>query len=139
MFSKDAVRFVDEEGVEINGSYYVDGGIAAPLPPTPMDDVPQCLGRIEVSPISGPPIQQFSSSAVVNTFPIRPQDTSLSLLPFSLTTKRCQPFSIRPSVQNVRALVVSMGLAEPQVLRDWYHRGMDDANVFVETHNLKEK
>jgi predicted acylesterase/phospholipase RssA len=130
MFSKQPLNFANEEGVDIDGAFYVDGGIAAPVPPTPLDKDPQCAGRIEVSPISGPSVP--SSSTPI--FSIRPNDHSLPLLPFSLTTTRCQPFSIRPSVQNVRAFVVSMGLAKPQVLRDWYQHGMDDASEFVEMH-----
>ena len=133
MFSKQPLSFPDEEGVEIDGAYYVDGGIAAPVPPTSLDGDPKCLGRIEVSPISGPKVQ-----SLVPTLSIRPCDNSLPLLPFSLTTTRCQPFSIRPSLQNVRALVVSAGLANPQVLQDWYQRGIDDASKFVEEHLEKK-
>jgi predicted acylesterase/phospholipase RssA len=121
MFSRQDLSYADEEGVDIDGTFHVDGGIAAPVPPTPLDQHPDCQGRIQVSPISGPS----------SPWSIRPNDKSLPLLPFTLKTTRCQPFEIRPSVQNVRAMVVSMGLASPQVLRDWYQRGMDDANEFV--------
>ena len=133
IFFLQPLSFPDEEGVEIDGAYYVDGGIAAPVPPTSLDEDPKCLGRIEVSPISGPKVQ-----SLVPTLSIRPCDNSLPLLPFSLTTTRCQPFSIRPSLQNVRALVVSAGLAKPQVLRDWYQRGFDDASKFVEEYLEKK-
>lgn len=131
MFSRQPLSYPDDEGIEMeDGTFHVDGGIAAPVPPTPLDHDSLCLGRIEVSPISGP----LSPSTVS----IRPNDTSLSLLPFPLTTTRCQPFSIRPSVQNVRAMVVSMGFASPEVLRDWYRRGMDDANEFVVQQKQQE-
>ena len=126
MFSRQPLSYPDEEGIEIDGACYVDGGIAAPVPPTMLDRDPQCLGRIEVSPIFGP-----NTEVSVPVLPIRPRDHSISL-PFTLTTTRCQPFGIRPSLQNLRALVVAAGLAKPAVLRDWYQRGMDDASRFVE-------
>jgi predicted acylesterase/phospholipase RssA len=37
MFGKSSLTYPDEEGVEIDGGYCVDGGIAAPAPPTPLD------------------------------------------------------------------------------------------------------
>ncbi|KAG7342737.1 patatin-like phospholipase [Nitzschia inconspicua] len=95
MFSRQELSYADEEGVEIDGTFHVDGGIAAPVPPTPMDQHPGC----------------------------------------QVTTTRCQPFQIRPSVQNVRAMIVSMGLASREVLRDWYDRGMEDASEFVDLHD----
>mmetsp|Transcript_27381 Transcript_27381/g.51364 ORF Transcript_27381/g.51364 Transcript_27381/m.51364 type:complete len:311 (+) Transcript_27381:1568-2500(+) len=128
MWSRYALSYPDEEGIEIHGEYHVDGGIAAPVPPTPLDQDVQCSGTILVSPISGPSITSTTTS-----LSIRPKDTSVSLLPFSLTTTRCKPFQIRPSVQNLRAMVVAMGVASPNVLRDWYDRGMEDAHEFLET------
>ncbi|KAG7371830.1 patatin-like phospholipase [Nitzschia inconspicua] len=125
MFSRQDLSYADEEGVEIDGTFHVDGGIAAPVPPTPMDQNSGCQGRIQVSPISGPS----------SPLSIRPKDSSLPLLPFTVTTTRCQPFQIRPSVQNVRAMIVSMGLASPEVLRDWHNRGIHDASEFVELHD----
>jgi predicted acylesterase/phospholipase RssA len=121
MFFRYDLSYPDDEGVRMDdGSFHVDGGIAAPIPSTPLDQDPNCQGRIQVSPISGPQ----------SALSIRPKDVSLPLLPFTLTTTRCQPFQIRPSVQNVRAMVVAMGIASPETLRDWYRRGMEDATIF---------
>jgi predicted acylesterase/phospholipase RssA len=123
MFSRFDLSYANEEGILLDdGSFHVDGGIAAPIPSTPLDQDPNCQGRIQVSPISGP----------MSSLSIRPNDVSLQLLPFHLTTTRCQPFQIRPSLQNVRAMVVAMGITSSDTLRDWYRRGMDDATVFVE-------
>jgi predicted acylesterase/phospholipase RssA len=134
MFSNQhSISYPDEDGILIDGRYYVDGGIAAPIPPTSLCDDQNCLGRIEVSPISGP--KPTTTTTPKNILSIRPNDTSMTLLPFTLATKRCQPFEIRPSVQNLRALVVSIGLARPEVLRDWYQRGTDDANEFLHTYD----
>jgi predicted acylesterase/phospholipase RssA len=123
MFCRYDLSYADQEGIQMDdGSFHVDGGIAAPIPSTPLDQDPCCQGRIQVSPISGPR----------SSLSIRPKDMSLPLLPFTLTTTRCQPFQIRPSVQNVRAMAVAIGIASTETLRDWYNRGMDDATEFVQ-------
>ena len=121
VFSKSPISYPD--GIEIDGTLYVDGGIVAPAPPTPFDEDPKCLGRVVVSPIS-------SSDANTTTPSIRPADTSFGL-PFLLTA-RCGTFQVRPSIQNLRAMIVSIGVASPQVLRDWYQRGVNDADIFVD-------
>ena len=41
-------------------------------------------------------------------------------------------FTVHPSVQNVQAMQVSAGVASPQILQDWYERGIDDARSILE-------
>jgi hypothetical protein len=66
-----------------DGSFHVNGGIAAPIPSTPLDQDPSCQWRIQVSLISGPrsaldPTQRGVTAAVAihidnhKPFQIRP-------------------------------------------------------------------
>jgi predicted acylesterase/phospholipase RssA len=148
VISKYDLSYPDDDGVVIDGISYVDGGIAAPAPPTPLDSDYNCLGRIIVSPISGGVVKTVdrttlaaaaAASSPVGLLPsskktalqIRPKDISLAL-PFQLTA-RCRTFQIRPSIQNIRALVVAMGVASPGVLKDWYDRGYEDGQLFLDS------
>ena len=115
VFSSSTLSYPD--GIEIDGSQYVDGGIVAPAPPTPLDKNPSCSENIVVSPISG------------SSGHIRPVDHSFRL-PGELTG-RCGKFKIRPSIQNLRAMITSMGVASPELLKEWYDRGADDAEIFL--------
>jgi predicted acylesterase/phospholipase RssA len=150
-----------EEGIEIDGKGYVDGGIAAPFPPTPLDGDPSCTGRIVVSPIAG---EYFYKTD--NNFPqpvlkaIRPEnDTSwkaplidsVTLFGSGCTDdddESAPPVAVRasPSLQNLRVLTTAMGMvsASPNdndtdgednggggVLRDWYERGQADAHEML--------
>ena len=132
-------QYPDEEGIEIDGRGHVDGGIAAPFPPTPFDDDPNCTGKIVVSPIAG---EYFycrndnnsdnkdapSSSLLLRA--IRPRDVSWKLpLVGSLTLPGCTSggdyeqqrqqqsyrskavaVRARPSIQNLRAMVTAIGV-----------------------------
>jgi predicted acylesterase/phospholipase RssA len=54
--------FPDEEGIEIDGQFYVDGGIAAPFPNTPYDFDDSVTGRIVVSPVAGDYYDRYNTS-----------------------------------------------------------------------------
>jgi predicted acylesterase/phospholipase RssA len=130
--SSSVLSYPDHEGIEIDGEYFVDGGIAAPAPPSPLDLDPLSR-RIVVSPIS-----RSSSSSTTTTSPsstrmmmICPLDTTFAL-PGGDWTTRCGTFSIRPSVQNLRAMMASAGVAPPGVLREWHQRGMKDTERFLD-------
>lgn len=120
VFSKNAPSYPKQNSVEIDGNHYVDGGIAAPCPQIEYNDQST---NIVISPISG------SSSAKWN---ICPNDASWKLPVIGDIPARCRTFSVRPSVNNIRAFVVSAGAASPQVMKDWHKRGVDDAHIFLE-------
>jgi len=131
--------YPDAEGVEIDGTGFVDGGIAGPFPPTPRDSDPECTGRIVVSPISGEyffsdqPSQDgkdlFSPPPLLHA--IRPLDVSRKLPVVGSLTFSSQNCSAgassheipgvavraRPSIQNLRAMITALGVvpaAKPQ-------------------------
>jgi predicted acylesterase/phospholipase RssA len=116
VFSSMPLQYAD--GVAIDGVLYADGGIAAPAPPTSLDHE---LGAIPVriSPISGAGINRIS-----------PKDASFSL-PCTLTA-RCGTFQVRPSIQNVRAMIGAARATNPQTLHSWYQRGQEDTGLFLE-------
>eukprot|EP00956_Cyclotella_meneghiniana_P011352 scaffold15942_cov78-Cyclotella_meneghiniana.AAC.15 len=120
VFSKNAPSYPQQNSIEIDGNHYIDGGIAAPCPQIEYNDGST---NIVISPISG------SSSAKWN---IRPNDASWKLPLIDDIAARCGTFAVRPSVNNIRAFVVSAGAASPQVLKDWHKRGVDDAHMFLE-------
>jgi len=83
-----AHTYPDEEGIEIDGDGFVDGGIAGPFPPTPLDGDSGCTGRIVVSPISGEYFYQRNENDYLRAVPssspprlsvVRPQDASRKL------------------------------------------------------------
>jgi predicted acylesterase/phospholipase RssA len=121
--SSSFLSYPDHEGIEIDGEYFVDGGIAAPAPPSPLDLDPLSR-RIVVSPIS----RSKSGSQMMM---IRPLDTTFAL-PGGDWTTRCGTFSIRPSVQNLRAMIASAGVAPPGVLQEWHQHGMKDTERFLD-------
>eukprot|EP00566_Odontella_aurita_P018570 CAMPEP_0113551402 /NCGR_PEP_ID=MMETSP0015_2-20120614/14505_1 /TAXON_ID=2838 /ORGANISM="Odontella" /LENGTH=329 /DNA_ID=CAMNT_0000452291 /DNA_START=354 /DNA_END=1340 /DNA_ORIENTATION=+ /assembly_acc=CAM_ASM_000160 len=108
--------YPEEEGVRIDGKSYVDGGIAAPAPPTPRDGEVGAL-RVIVSPISGSGSSAYAGENSTLVERVSPQDSSWNLLPMEI---RCNgEFNVRPSVQNIRAMKVSMGAASEIELREW--------------------
>ena len=125
LFAKE-VSYPENDGIEIDGDYYVDGGIAAPAP---LDKSFDYANTIIVSPISGSLSSSSSSSSICHS--IRPKDLSWKLPIVGDLTARCGTFRITPSVQNLQALITSVGIASPQVLRDWYQRGVEDAEAFL--------
>lgn len=109
--------YPEEEGVFIDGSSYVDGGISAPAPPTNLDSVEGAC-RVVISPISG------SNNNGDNTIRISPKDDSWKF-PFDINCRG--GFAVHPSVQNIRAMQSSAGLAaSPSMLQEWYDRGVED-------------
>ena len=174
--------YPNEEGIEINGRYYVDGGIAAPFPSAPIyNNTDFCdtkntdndndtntnpiTGRILVSPIAGNYYDKTTTRDDNNTAQhvvaspspavlriIQPKDTSWSLPPalFAVSLSSSSvAVRVRPSVQNLRAMMTAMGVvptptrtrtssgsssAHNHVLRDWYERGKEDAHEFLLQH-----
>jgi len=131
--------YPDEDGIEIDGQFYVDGGIAAPFPNTPYDFDDSATGRIVVSPIAGDYYDRYntstdnrqsSSSSPSQLRVISPRDESWALpsLLASLTISGCSSSSsnviidsrqqnrptvavrARPSIQNLRAMVTAIGV-----------------------------
>jgi predicted acylesterase/phospholipase RssA len=128
-----SLSYPNKEGVEINGDYFVDGSISAPAPFTPLDSEPGGT-RILVSPFTGsssaPQRQGDDNGALMM---IRPSDETLALPGGDWTTRCGGEFRIRPSIQNLRSLIHSLGIAPAGVLEDWHRRGVEDAEVFVDS------
>ena len=122
--------YPDEEGIVIDGKGYVDGGIAAPFPPTPLDGDLSCTGRIVVSPIAGEYFYKTDKN-ISNNLPqpmlkaIRPENDTSWMVPLidSLTLsgsgrrddddESAPPMvAVRatPSLQNLRVLTTAMGV-----------------------------
>jgi predicted acylesterase/phospholipase RssA len=131
VFTSQTVQYPAEDGIQISkldaaaadhytdDSYYVDGGIAAPAPPTP----PKLI-RIIISPIAG---------ESPNSHRISPEmDTSIFSnlrLPFSL---KKGDFGVHMSWQNIKALKASAGMVSAEELLFWYEQGQRDAERFVD-------
>ena len=116
--------YPDDAGIRIDGNSFCDGGIAAPAPPTPIDnnDKGASCCRIVVSPIAG-------SNNDDNTFRISPRDESIK---FPIDIKCRGGFAVHPSLQNIKAMQVSAGAATPAILREWYKRGIDDVERILQ-------
>ncbi|CAJ1952691.1 unnamed protein product [Cylindrotheca closterium] len=129
LFSKYPSTYPDDDGIEIDGSYFVDGGIAAPCPVWHKNAEQQQTDAnvILISPTSG-----SSSSAPPVLGSIRPSDSSFKFPLVGDLSPRGENgvFRIRPSVQNLRGFVASAGAVHPQILHDFYQRGIEDANAF---------
>lgn len=119
IFTRQSLSYPEEDGIEIDGDFYVDGGIASPCPIV----AEEATETIAVSPIAG------SSTADWN---IRPKDSSFKVPLMGDLSARCGTFRVRPSVQNLQAAIVSTGAASPQVLNDWHQKGIEDAHLFLE-------
>ena len=129
-----ASTYPDEDGVCINGRWYVDGGIAAPAPPTPLDRADGAI-RVVISPISGGPLVEEAEGGDEmirrgrRSHRISPPDESRRLLPFALRLRG--GLSVFPSVQNLRALGISAGAASRNDLMRWYDAGREDGAKFL--------
>ena len=110
--------YPEEDGIIIDGKSYADGGISAPAPPTPLDNIEGAC-RVIISPISG----GISYSNESNTIRISPQDRTLK---FPIDIKCRGDFLVHASIQNLKALQISAGLATSIILQEWYDRGVDD-------------
>jgi len=114
--------YPEQDGITINGESYVDGGISAPAPPTPLD-IKEGACRIVVSPISGPDCNES------NTIRISPKDNTWKL-PIDI---KCRGgFSIYSSLQNLQAMQNSAGIASSSILQDWYDRGIGDGERMID-------
>jgi len=114
--------YPQQDGIIINGESYVDGGIGAPAPHTPLD-TKEGARRVIISPISGP---DYNES---NTIRISPIDNSLKL-PIDI---KCRGgFSIYSSLQNLQAMQNSAGLVSSSILQDWYDRGIGDGERMID-------
>lgn len=114
IFLSANISFPEEDGVLIEGDNYVDGGIAAPAPPTPSS-----MERVVISPISG-------------SADICPKDPYRF---FSMGT-RGGGFRINASFQNLRALRASAGLTSSTELQSYYDMGRRDAELYVKGRRL---
>jgi len=131
LWTSQSLQYPDSDGVLVDGVYHCDGGIAAPAPGTPWDnDGGVC--PIIVSPISAGSLSIFDR--IQNTeVPkrISPEDDSFRLLP--LSSLKCRGgFTVKPSMQNLRALRMASGLVSSGELQGWYDRGVEDAIRMVE-------
>jgi hypothetical protein len=128
VFTSQTVQYPVEEGIRINklgaadddnnDESYVNGGIAAPAPPTPPE-----LTRIIISPVAGEspvPCHRIS--------PIADPSFSNLRLPFPL---KKGDFGVHMSWQNLKALRASAGMVSTEELLLWYEQGQRDAERFV--------
>ena len=120
--------YPEDDGIRIDGKSFCDGGIAAPAPPTPIDNNEKGTSfcRIVVSPIAG-------SNNDENTIRISPRDESFK---FPIDIKCRGGFTVHPSLQNIKAMQVSAGVsATPAILREWYKRGSEDVGILLADAN----
>lgn len=139
--SGSASTYPDGDGVCIRSRWYVDGGIAAPAPPTPFDNVEHAV-RVIISPISGGPMEDTGGDCFgddcmdrhMQTHRISPSDDTRRLLPFELRLRG--GLSAFPSMQNLRALGISAGAASKDDLVRWYDAGREDGEAFIDSVRL---
>jgi len=108
--------YAHTEGILIGDESYVDGGIAAPAPPTPAT-----LRRILISPIAG---------ASKNDWRISP--SSIYTSNYWPSIRLDHDFGVDASMGNLRALRAASGMTTASELQEWYQRGQDDAIRFLE-------
>ncbi len=113
-----SVQYPDVEGISIDGSSYVDGGIASPAPILPTVNT-NGSKTVIISPIS------FTGTSS-NIYRISPNDDSWRLLPLKNITCR-NDFVVKPSINNARALRIASGATTSEELQEWYDRGVADA------------
>ena len=116
MAGSDPALYHQSDGILIDNDFFVDGGIAAPAPPTPDD-----MDRIVVSPIAGGKAGDDDS--------IRPVDKTEW---FRLGQMRLRgDFSVGCSWQNLKAMRVATGAAQSSDLQVWYEQGLKDAESYL--------
>lgn len=163
MPTNNSLYYPNNEGVEINGSYYVDGGISSLVPGTPYDWNENCIASIVVSPFSGSLIEDNNDDNDDNEhnkhhtsynkkrqrrrrrLSIRPSvhdDSDTNSFTANLTLPggdwitRCGTFAIRPSLSNLRSSIIALGFTSTPVLQQWYQHGMNDATKFIKETKL---
>eukprot|EP00531_Pseudo-nitzschia_arenysensis_P005351 CAMPEP_0116128960 /NCGR_PEP_ID=MMETSP0329-20121206/7669_1 /TAXON_ID=697910 /ORGANISM="Pseudo-nitzschia arenysensis, Strain B593" /LENGTH=276 /DNA_ID=CAMNT_0003623195 /DNA_START=595 /DNA_END=1425 /DNA_ORIENTATION=+ len=144
--------YPEAEGIDIDGKGYVDGGIAAPFPPTPLDDDSNCTRRIVVSPIAGEYFYNTSDDRLLPLLKVvRPASDASWKAPLinsvPIVGSGGQQYDVplvavraTPSLQNLRNFTTAMGVvpASPSdngnssgILNDWYERGQADAHEML--------
>jgi len=122
ILSSSVAVYPEQDGIVLrNGEAYVDGGIATPAPPTPLDHT-----RLIVSPLTGTSSNEsmrISPNAILSSNNNRywgqvrvAHDLGIHVLSWS----------------NLRALRAAMGLVTSSKLRDWYQKGQDDAHQWLQ-------
>lgn len=129
-WGSSSLTYPEEDGICINKISYIDGGISAPAPPTPIDMMEGAC-RVIISPISGSLSsnrrdEEGEGSGVAVR--ISPSDNSWKL-PLDIKCKG--GFNVYPSIQNFKAVQISSGLATPPILQEWYDRGFNDATKIL--------
>jgi predicted acylesterase/phospholipase RssA len=120
LLSSSAVStYPDDDGITIDGTNYVDGGIAAPAPPTP-----QGFRRVVISPVSG--CCTLADDMICPAASYR-----------FFTIKIRGGFRVNPSVPNLRVLRASTGLTTSTELQSYYDMGQQDGETFVHKLSLE--
>lgn len=130
------VTYPEGEGQVLgDGNSHVDGGIAAPAPRSPHDEMEGAIPII-ISPISFQSSSYTSSTQRTKDGIIRisPNDETWRLLPMRNMNLR-GGFEVRTSIQNLRALRVASGVTTTEELKGWYQLGMEDGETMYEQMN----
>jgi len=113
--------YAEHEGVQLgtHGSF-VDGGIAAPAPPTSPD-----LMRIVVTPLVG----KTPTTALSHRISPSPEHLTFSWPSINLNYDLSIPLIC---IDNLRALRMSMDIVRSSELEEWFLRGQRDAESFLD-------
>eukprot|EP00549_Striatella_unipunctata_P002079 CAMPEP_0118681124 /NCGR_PEP_ID=MMETSP0800-20121206/4758_1 /TAXON_ID=210618 ORGANISM="Striatella unipunctata, Strain CCMP2910" /NCGR_SAMPLE_ID=MMETSP0800 /ASSEMBLY_ACC=CAM_ASM_000638 /LENGTH=291 /DNA_ID=CAMNT_0006577373 /DNA_START=5 /DNA_END=880 /DNA_ORIENTATION=+ len=125
--------YPNQDGICIDGDYFVDGGIAAPAPPSPIlvapnnDNNHNHHHHVIVSPLLGtvdPPHARISP----------PRSGNSSGAFFHVTCRG--GFKVDASFENLRAFVTAIRpILHQDELDEWYNRGIHDGEAFVKAHS----
>jgi len=126
----------EEEGIEINGTFYVDGGLSGVFPPPcPMDmDTTQQSHRILVCPLSIGRVLAINELSGKSQFVISPGHGATPSSNWSLMMKARDGMSIKPTVKNLQNLVAAAGFTSSEALLDWNNRAKEDAELFIASY-----
>ncbi|CAB9503921.1 expressed unknown protein [Seminavis robusta] len=119
LFAKNPMTY-EGEGIEIDGTLYVDGGVSGVFPPARLHDQEQSH-RILVTPIA---VTLTETTKEYLSTLICPHKGAPSMWSRFFTTR--DGIAIEPSVSNIQSLVPASGMTSSEALEDWYLRGMDD-------------
>ena len=141
-FFSSKLSYPESDGVTLDGISYVDGGIAAPFP-NPLQtsivlhDRPNVKYSLNVNQkdhvIMVSPLSYTHKTNIFNAnyTRISPNDSTFSFLPNDVIvgSTSLPHNNIRPSIQNIHALRVSMGAANKIELQQWYELGKENAKT----------